>query len=674
MQAGGWRAGGRLSPDPGPPSRLNAATTRRLFVGTAYFLVFLLSIPLDGIKKILVRLHDLPPTAPRSLTRIFFAPCLSCLCSYLCSRPLFRFPRELAMTNAAAATLPPGIRHESLEVGAAPVIRRFLDKLDLPGLFERNLPPLRGRQRDVPSSTVLCVLLGNLLLARLPLYGLAAWAGTFVPEHLGLLPEQLPRLNDDRFGRALDHLFRADRASLLTAVAVRTIRVFQLAVKEMHEDTTTVTFSGEYADQPPAEQSNRPARICRGHNKDHRPDLKQLLYDRTVTADGAVPIHCKIHDGNTPDSKVHKQTWLTLCQIIDSADFLYVADSKLCDSKVMRLIAKRQGRFLTVMPRTRAEHGRFLGWVQNNEVSWSFVARKNNPRGKHKPKVVYKGFEDPQGSVEGYRICWYHSSQKQERDCQARMKKVNKARKRLQRLRPPGRGTAFKSRQAATEAAQRILEKAQVQDWLAVVIEEVVQSDHVQVGPGRPGPDTLYKQVQTTSYRIRVDNNEEALRRAARCDGLFALMSNDKGLTLEEALAKYKYQPYAEKRHQQLKSVFDVRPVWLKNPRRVESLLWLYHVVELVQALVEREVRRQMQRAEIESLPLHREGRPSSQPTSELILNALQGHRRHRLLDQQGLEIYRFHDPVSEVAQRVLQLLRIDGSAYGLSCPLLGGT
>src|SRR6202011_1288806 len=100
---------------------------------------------------------------------------------------------------------------------------------------------------------------------------------------------------------------------------------------------------------------------------------------------------------------------------------------------------------------------------------------------------------------------------------------------------------------------------------------------------------------------IGVASNEAALQRAARCDGLFALMSNDKSLSVQTALQKYKYQPYAEKRHQQLKSVFAVRPVWLKNAKRVESFLWLYHLVELVQALLEREVRQQMQEAGIES-------------------------------------------------------------------------
>src|SRR5262245_10194639 len=95
----------------------------------------------------------------------------------------------------AVPPLPAGIRNESLEVGAAPVIRHFLEKLGLPGLFDRYLPRLRGRRRDVPTPTVLCVLLSNLLLARQPLYGVAAWAAGFVPEHLGLLPEQLALLN-----------------------------------------------------------------------------------------------------------------------------------------------------------------------------------------------------------------------------------------------------------------------------------------------------------------------------------------------------------------------------------------------------------------------------------------------------------------------------------------------
>jgi hypothetical protein len=59
-------------------------------------------------------------------------------------------------------TLPEGTRLEVLEVGAAPLLRRFLELLDLPGLFDRHLPPLRGPQPDLPTATVLGVLLANL--------------------------------------------------------------------------------------------------------------------------------------------------------------------------------------------------------------------------------------------------------------------------------------------------------------------------------------------------------------------------------------------------------------------------------------------------------------------------------------------------------------------------------
>jgi transposase len=576
------------------------------------------------------------------------------------------------MPSFVLPALPAGARLDVLEVGAAPVVRRFLDRLDLPGLLQRHLPRLPGPPPELPTATVLGVLLTNLLLARQPLYGLATWAAAFVPQHLGLLPGQAALLNDDRAGRALDHLQKADRASLLTALVVQVIRTFALGLRQFHQDTTTITLSGEYADQPPPHQQDRPARICRGYNKDHRPDLKQLLYNRTVTADGAVPVHCKVHDGNTPDDQVHRQTWLAVRDLAGSSDFLYVADSKLCSKPNMALIAGAGGRFLTVMPRTRAEDGRFRAWVQDHPVSWSLVLRKPNPRGQDKPEVVYHGFEDELGSAEGYRILWYLSSQKQQRDKDARRKKLTKARKRLLRLRPRGRGAAFTSEQQAREAAQRVVAKAGVGDWLRVRIEEEVKVEHVQAGPGRPGPQTLYRQVQTKIYKIRVEENEEELRRAQRCDGLFPLMTNDKGLSVAEALAAYKYQPYAEKRHEQLKSVFGVTPMWLHKGRRVEALLWLYHVVEVVQALLEREVRRQMQKENTASLALYPEGRQSEAPTAQLVLGMVQGHRRYQLLDEGGQLMHTGHDVLPAVAEQVLGWLGIDRAAYGLGAAPAG--
>jgi transposase len=564
-------------------------------------------------------------------------------------------------------SLPAGIRLESLEVGAAPLARLFFERLDLPGIFERQLPPLPGRPPALPSATVLGVLLVNLLLARPPLYALSDWASRRVPEHIGLPPGQAGLLNDDRVGRALDHLHRADRASLLTAVVLRAVAAFDIDLSEQHQDTTTITFSGEYAHQAPAEQDGRPPRITFGYNKDHRPDLKQLLYSVTISADGAVPVHCKTYDGNTTDDQVHRDTWLFLRRIIGHSDFLYVADSKLCTRENMGLIADHRGRFLTVMPRTRSEDAWFRDHLQGHEVTWREVHREPNPRRRDGPDVVYQGVECPQRSSEGYRVLWYRSSQKEEQDRQARAERLRRARLRLEQLRPVGRGRDFRTEAQARAAGQRVLEQEQVTRWLRLHIEKGVDEEYRQARPGRPGPNTAYRRIEVRRYRLRVEEDGEALAREARCDGLFPLMTNDEGLGLEEALAKYKYQPFVEKRHEQLKAVFGVTPMWLKNVARVESLLWLYYVVELVQALLEREVRRQMRQAGEPSLALYPEGRDSTRPTAELVLAIFEGHRRHRLLDEQGRELRRFHDPLLPVAQQVLTLLGVDPSPYGLA-------
>lgn len=553
---------------------------------------------------------------------------------------------------------------ESLEVGATPLVRHFLQRLRLAELLTHHLPPLPGRPPALSSTVTLGVLVANLLLARQPLYALAEWTARRVPEHLGLQPGQAALLNDDRVGRALDHLQRADRASLLTALVVHAVREFRLDLSELHQDTTTVTFAGDYAGQAPVTQPDRPPRITLGYNKDHRPDLKQLLFSITITADGAVPVHCKTYDGNTTDDQVHRETWDFLCALIGHSDFLYVADCKLCTRENMGHIDTRQGRFLTVMPRTRREDAWFREYLQTNAGAWVEVHREPNPRRRDGPDVVYQGVESPRASSEGYRVLWYRSSQKEEQDRQVRQNRLERAYARLAALRDAGR--RFDTRRQALEAGRRLVEDEQVQAWLTAECQEEGEEVYQQVGPGRPGPNTEYRRVEVRWYTVRLREDREAIRRDALCDGLFPLMTNDKSLTVPEALLKYKYQPFVEKRHEQLKSVFGVTPMWLKNVGRVASMLWLYYVVELVQALLEREVRRRLAAAGRAELALYPERRASTAPTAELVLNALEGHRRHRLLDEQGQELRCFHDELTPAAQEVLRLLGIDGRPYGL--------
>ena len=73
--------------------------------------------------------------------------------------------------------------------------------------------------------------------------------------------------------------------------------------------------------------------ITWGYSKDHRPDLKQLLYTLTVSRDGGVPMSFTSHSGNVVDDKTHCAAWDLLCQLVGSSDFLYVADCKLASDR-----------------------------------------------------------------------------------------------------------------------------------------------------------------------------------------------------------------------------------------------------------------------------------------------------------------------------------------------------
>jgi transposase len=554
---------------------------------------------------------------------------------------------------------------ESLEVGAVPVLNRFLQRLQLPGLFARHLPapsPAPGRGAAVPPVTVLLVLLRNILLARQALYAIPQWLQGFAPELFDLSPEQLPLFNDDRIGRHLDVLFACPQAALLTDITLQAIRAFDIDLSQLHQDTTTVTFHGDYARSTP--QGKAP-HITFGYNKDHRPDLKQLLWSLVVSADGAVPVHFSLHPGNTTDDQLHQQTWLTLRQLAGSPNFCYVADSKLATSDNMRFIADQGGTFLTILPRTRAELDWFEEYRERHPIPWQEVRRQPNPRQKSGPEHVYHGWESPQRSKEGFRVLWYRSSQKLEQDQQQRFARLAAARLQLEQL--GQRSGRHRTAAALQEAAAKILKQLQVEPFLRVEIQCRAREEHKQQGRGRPGPNTRYERIVVPYCAVRVTEDGAAIQAAARWDGLFPMITNSEGFTLAQALEKYKYQPFLEKRHEQLKSVLEVAPVFLKKPERVASLLLLYFVALLIDALIERELRQQMRREGVKGLPLYPEGRSAARPTADLALAPLLGWRRHRLLDGAGTLLKTFADPLPPVAATVLRLLGVDSAPYQVS-------
>jgi len=157
-------------------------------------------------------------------------------------------------------------------IGALPLVNHVLKRLRVAEFFARHLPPPDPRAQLAPL-TALAVLTRNLVLARVPLYGLGEWARTSVPSLLGLAPEQVALLHDDRVGRALDRLFDADRHALLTDLVVHMIKEFQVSLEQLHNDSTTVTCTGP--------TTRRPARPSGGSRRSSLPSGTTRITVRT---------------------------------------------------------------------------------------------------------------------------------------------------------------------------------------------------------------------------------------------------------------------------------------------------------------------------------------------------------------------------------------------------------
>jgi transposase len=554
---------------------------------------------------------------------------------------------------------------DSKTVGALPIINHYMERLGLGDLLDRRVPS--SKRQKLSHRDTLMVLIRNIMVEREPLYEIAEWAALYDPHHVGLNGTSLRAIGDDRIGRSLDALFLADRASMMTEFAIKMVATFSIDLSQLHNDSTSVTVTGDYK-APAVLDGKSSVKIKHGHNKDYRPDLKQLLFTLTVSRDGAVPVHFRAYDGNVTDDTTHVQTWDAVRRIAGNGNFTYVADSKLCTRTQMDHIQREGGRFITVMPKTRSEDRAFRQHlrISNRRPVWHELLRK--PKGTlllDRDDDIYWGVEAPSPSAEGYRIIWILSSQKRSHDAQARQRKIEKTIAQLDVLKEKVGKRLLKSKEQVHDAVSRVLRDNESERWFDWQLMGTEVETFKQSGKGRPGKDTKYERQVSLQWTFTALPSQIRIQDDAIDDGIFPLITNhpQTELNAREVLAKYKYQPFIEKRHEQMKTVFDVAPVNFKLPYRIEALMFIYFVILAINALIERDIRRAMKAQSTESLPLYPEARRCRNPTTERIITLFRGQRRH-ILKRHGQEVKTFVDDLSPVHRTVLELLEVPPSAY----------
>lgn len=543
-----------------------------------------------------------------------------------------------------------------LQVGGLPLIHAIVERMKLRDILYKYLPP-HGNE-DIPAVETLMLLVYNLILGKDPLYELEEWVGSIDFRCINNEAYDSVNFNDDRFGRALNKLYLVDRASLLTELVVSFVEEFNIALERLSNDSTTVKAFGRYPGR-----TKTGFKLDKGHSKDHRPDLKQLLFSLSITGDGAVPIHYKCYPGNVTDDTTHIETWNSLRRITSRPDFLYVADSKLCTDEQLSYIVSKGGRVVTIIPDTWNEPQLFKETLRQIKKAKDIIWRRRKPGSRDKKEYfsVFKG--DYLTTERGYRIHWIYSSEKRKRDREKREKNLKKAEQSLALLNGKINKRRLKTRTAIEQSAQKIVAEKELEQFFHISIGEITESIKVQTTKGRPGQNTKYTTRENTLYTLSWTQKNQLLKQEARTDGVFPLLCTDKGLTTKEVLKAYKYQPRLEKRFSQFKSTHYAAPLLFKNIERIEANMFGFFIALVIQALIEREVRNKMKEQKIETVRVYPEKREATHPTTCKIMDRFDSICTYTIT-QDSKVVECFSDSLNEDQKLILSLLNIEETNY----------
>src|SRR6516165_5424073 len=150
-------------------------------------------------------------------------------------------------------------------------------------------------------------------------------------------------------------------------------------------------------------------------------------------------------------------------------------------------LARRQGRFVTVLPRSRSEDAEFREWILSHTPPWEEVWNRPHPRRRDGPRDIWRVFRYHLPSREVWPVIWVWSTllaQHQDQTRRARLARVEQELEALQRT-LAGPRPRRRTRQAVEEHVRRLLDRFQVKRYHRVDILDAPEYRYRQEHRGR---------------------------------------------------------------------------------------------------------------------------------------------------------------------------------------------
>jgi hypothetical protein len=428
--------------------------------------------------------------------------------------------RALEPDEALASAAGPGLRFiESRPMGGA----WALDGLWRELAVDRTLAGLlRGRRLDGRAERVIFAMVANRALEPLSKLACSKW----VSERAWIAG--LPELDEDSCYRSMDWLLEV-QDELAEAVYFATADLLNLEVDLLFFDTTSTYFERDEPEQDIVdEQGNvvRSAFRVRGHSKDHRDDLPQVVIAMAVTRTG-IPIRVWCWPGNTSDQELIRQAKDDL-RAWKLSRVVWVADRGFQSAENRRYLQRAGGHYIL--------GEKLRGNDKEARAALARQGRYHTVAGNLRVKEV---IIDDGTMRDRFVIC--HNPEEAKRD----------------------------------EAVREQL-LAQIQDQIAGSDSLAPTERHQLYGQlcAKRGYKRFLRQTKTGKLRI----DRGAVTAEQHLDGKFLLRTSDPTLTAEDVALGYKQLLEIERAWRDMKTTLDLRPVHHRKEDRIRAhvlLCWL---------------------------------------------------------------------------------------------------
>lgn len=481
-------------------------------------------------------------------------------------------------------TIPSDLDVLARPVAHLPFVRAVVDQL---GLLERieSHCPTHTLNRVSDAQCVLALIL-NVLCGRPALYRMDEWLARLDTDVLFGQGVPADAFNDTRLAEALDHLDEVGTDTILADFG----RAYLAEEGEprsfsVNHDTTSVTLQGAYE----VDAEPKPAR---GYSKDHRPDLKQLIYGLTLHGPTGIPLVSTVNAGNTSDPAVARDHLARLVDLLpDEHEVTFVGDCKLVDGRTVGRILRAGLHFVSLLPDTFNLRKDLIeeAWDAHPKVAdWPLLAEKKG-KTKDAPATAYRGtsFVRPFKTVleaeeggkettasEQLRFLVVHSDELGAAFDDALDSRMERESAKLQEAARRANGKGFACEADARAAADRV---AQTAEFYSVSIE--LSSEDIPIkraGPGRPKKEDVRETRALWRFALTLVRDDERIAATRRRRSCFVLITDWSEADWDNAkvLAEYRHQHLVEGHtgFRWLKGPAAVAPVFLKTPARIRAM------------------------------------------------------------------------------------------------------